>query len=82
MVGKRILHKWVDDGKEKWYTGKVIQAIGDIQDEECGFEIKYNDGDEQIVQLYKEPKERYSFHRQLKLQFIQFMSVVTEHSLL
>ena len=49
MVGKRILHKWVDDGKEKWYTGKVIQAIGDIRDEECGFEIKYNDGDEQIV---------------------------------
>ena len=30
MVGKRILHKWVDDGKEKWCTGKVIQAIGDI----------------------------------------------------
>ena len=46
MVGKRILHKWVDDGKEKWYTGKVIQAIGDIQDEECRFEIKDNDGDE------------------------------------
>ena len=35
MVGKRILHKWVDDGKEKWYTGKVIRAIGDIRDEEC-----------------------------------------------
>ena len=57
MVGKRILHKWVDDGKEKWYAGKVMQAIRDIQDEECGFGIKYNDGDEQIVQLYKEPKK-------------------------
>ena len=61
MVGKRILHKWVDDGKEKWYTVKVIQTIGDIRDEECGFEIKYNDGDEQIIQLYKEPKEDLVF---------------------
>ena len=26
-----------------------------------GFEIKYNDGDEQIVQLYKEPKENIVF---------------------
>ena len=23
----------------------------------CGFEIKYNDGDEQVVQLYKEPEK-------------------------
>ena len=61
MVGKRILHKWVDDGKEKWYTGKVIWAIGYIQVEECRFEIKSDDGDEQIVQLYKEPKEDILF---------------------
>ena len=24
MVGKTILHKWIDNGTEKWYTGKVI----------------------------------------------------------
>ena len=61
MVGKTILHKWIDNGTEKWYTGKVIQAVGDVHDAECGFEVKYNDGDEQIVQLYKEPKEDLVF---------------------
>ena len=57
LVGKTILHKWIDDGKEKWYTGKIVRAIGDVRDEECEFEVKYNDGDEQFVQLYKENKE-------------------------
>ena len=61
MVGKTILHKWIDNGTEKWYTGKVIWAVGDVHDAECGFEVKYNDGDEQIVQLYKEPKEDLVF---------------------
>ena len=60
MVGKTILYKWKDNGTEKWYTGKVIQAVGDVHDK-CGFEVKYNDGDEQIVQLYKEPKEDLVF---------------------
>ena len=57
LVGKTILHRWIDDGEEKWYTGKILRAIGDIRDEDCGFEIKYNDGDEQVVQLYKEPEK-------------------------
>ena len=61
MVGKTILQKWIDNGTEKWYMGKVIWAVGDVQDDECGFEVKYNDGDEQIVQLYKEPKEDLVF---------------------
>ena len=57
LVGKTILHRWIGDGEEKWYTGKILRAIGDIRDEDCGFEIKYNDGDEQVVQLYKEPEK-------------------------
>ena len=57
MVRKTILHKWIDNGTEKWYTGKVIQAVGDVHDAECGFEVKYNDGDEQIVQFTKSQKK-------------------------
>ena len=54
---KPFLHRWIDGGEEKWYTGKILQAIGDVRDEDCGFKIKYNDGDEQVVQLYKELEE-------------------------
>ena len=54
---KTILHRWIGDGEEKWYTGKILRAIGDVRDEDCGFEIMYNDGDEQVVQLYKEPEK-------------------------
>ena len=30
LVGKTILHRWIDDGEEKWYTGKILRAIGDV----------------------------------------------------
>ena len=30
LVGKTILHRWIDGGEEKWYTGKILRAIGDV----------------------------------------------------
>ena len=52
------MNKWIDGDKEKWYIGKIIQAIGDIHDENCEFEVKFYDEDDiTVVQLYKESKE-------------------------
>ena len=44
-------------GKKNGTLAKLYEPLEIFEMEECGFEIKYNDGDEQIVQLYKEPKE-------------------------
>ena len=30
LVGKTILHRWIDGGEEKWYTGKILRAIGHV----------------------------------------------------
>ena len=44
--------------KKKMLYQKILQAIGDICDEDCKFKVKYYDKDDiTIVQLYKEPKE-------------------------
>ena len=55
------LHKWIDNRTEKWYMGKVIQAVGDVQDDECGFEVKYSDGDGTNCPLVQRAKRRFSF---------------------
>ena len=51
----KICYKFIVDGKEKWYTGKIIRAVGDGRNEDCEFEVSYIDGDDFIVQVYKEP---------------------------
>ena len=57
LVRKTILHKWEVDGKECWIKGKVLKAVGDINDIACMFEVKYEDEEEnKDVALYEEYK--------------------------
>ena len=57
LVRKTILHKWEVDGKECWIKGKVLKAVGDINDIACMFEVKYEDEEEnKDVALYEDYK--------------------------
>ena len=54
LVRKTILHKWEIDGKECWIKGKVLKAVGDINDIACMFQVKYEDEEEnKDVTLYE-----------------------------
>ena len=52
LVGKSILHQWLDDdGKVKWYKGKVLRQVGGTEE----FVVKYeNEEDEIQVDLYED----------------------------
>ena len=55
LVGKRILHKWVKEDGEEWIFGDVLKAVGNLNDDKCEFEVKYDDEDEiLIVKLYED----------------------------
>ena len=55
LVGKRILHKWVKEDGEEWIFGDVLKAVGNLNDDECEFEVKYDDEEEiLIVKLYED----------------------------
>ena len=55
LVNKYIVHKWIHDGKEEWIRGKVLKALGDVNNVDCDFEVKYTDEDENlVVKLYKD----------------------------
>ena len=57
--GKRIRHKWTDNGKDKWFSGTVIRALNDDEyDSNCDFEVDY-DGfkDLTIVKLHEDWNE-------------------------
>ena len=57
LVNKTILHKWEVDGKECWIKGKVLKAVGDINDIRCIFQVKYEDEEEnKDVPLYEDFK--------------------------
>ena len=57
LVRKTILHKWEVDGKECWIKGKVLKAVGDINDIACMFQVKYEDEEEnKDVTLYEDYK--------------------------
>ena len=45
VVGKKIYHRFIDDEEKKWYTGKIIRAVGDVKDKDSEFEETYEDGD-------------------------------------
>ena len=55
LVTKTILHKWEVDGKECWIKGRVLKAVGDINDITCMFQVKYEDEEEnKEVPLYED----------------------------
>ena len=57
LVGKRIYHKWVKGNTEEWIYGNVLKVIGDVKDENCEFEVKYQDEEESLlVKLYEDFK--------------------------
>ena len=56
FLGKRIRHKWCDNGTDKWYHGDVIAVLDDDEyAEECEFHVKY-DGfeDPYTIEVVKE----------------------------
>ncbi len=54
LVGKRIMHKWEDNGAEKWCPGKVIKPQGDKSSVGCKFVVQYEDGIFQDIPLYED----------------------------
>ena len=43
-----------EDGEE-WIFGNVLKAVGNLNDDECEFEVKYDDEEEiLIVKLYED----------------------------
>ena len=57
LVGKCIYHKWVKCDTEEWINGNVLKVVGDVNDENCEFEVKYEDEQEPlIVKLYEDLK--------------------------
>ena len=48
-----------DDG-DQWIYGTVLKAVGNLNDEECEFELKYEDEEELLlVKLYEDFKNGY-----------------------
>ena len=57
LVGKNIYHKWVKEEGEEWIKGIVLKAIGNLNDDDCEFEVKYEDESEPLlVKLYEDFK--------------------------
>ena len=57
LVGKCIYHKWVKGDTEEWINGNVLNIVGDVNDKNCEFEVKYEDEQEPlIVKLYEDLK--------------------------
>ena len=55
LVNKFILQKWIKDGKEQWFRGKVLKALGNTNDPESNFEVQYVDEQGVInVKLYED----------------------------
>ncbi len=61
LFGKRIKHKWEEDGEEKWYDGTVLQVYDeDEYDVDCEFGVKYDDIDEVFeVRLLQDFKKNW-----------------------
>ena len=49
LVGKNIYHKWVKEVGEEWIKGIVLKAIGNLNDDDCEFEVKYEDESEPLL---------------------------------
>ena len=59
LIGKNIYHKWVKEDGEQWINGNVLKAIGNINDEDCEFEVQYEDKSEPLlVKLYEDFENR------------------------
>ena len=58
LVGKCIYHKWVKGNTEEWIYGNELKVIGDVNDENCEFEVKYEDEEKEplLVKLYEDFK--------------------------
>ena len=47
LVGKRIRHKWCEDGVERWYNGQILNVVAGTDE---WFNVQY-DGEDQILTL-------------------------------
>ena len=57
LVGKCIYHKWVKGDTEEWINGNVLKVAGDVNNDNCKFEVKYKDEQEpHIIKLYEDLK--------------------------
>ena len=57
LVGKCVYHKSVEGNTEEWIYGSVLKVIDDVNDENCEFEVKYEDKEEPLlVKLYEDFK--------------------------
>ena len=51
--------KWVKEDGQQWINGNVLKAIGNISDEDCEFEVQYEDKSEPLlVKLYEDFENR------------------------
>ena len=57
LVGKCMHHKWVKGDGEQWIHGNVLKVVGNLNDNECEFEVQYEDEEEPLlVKLYEDFK--------------------------
>ena len=55
LIGKNIYHKWVKEEGEEQIKGNVLKAIGNINDDDCEFEVQYeNEFEPLLVKLYED----------------------------
>ena len=55
LFNKYIVHKWIHDGKEEWIRDKILKALGDVNNIDHDFEVKYTDEDGNlVVKLYED----------------------------
>lgn len=47
LIGRRIRHKWIVDGAEKWYDGTILDIVPGSSD---WYNVKY-DGEDQAISL-------------------------------
>ena len=45
LIGKRIKHKWNEDGTEKWYFGTILDVVAGTDD---WYNVRYDD-EEQVL---------------------------------
>lgn len=61
LFGKQIRHKWtMSDGKDEWYSGKVVRVLDDDEfSSDCEFQVQYDgyeDEEHTVVKLIEDWK--------------------------
>ena len=56
IIGKKIIHKWSEDGEEKWFEGTVNREV-----EPGVFDVNYKDDEEYEVELQEDMEKGEAF---------------------